>query len=144
MIRVLCVEDEIELRKTLEEVLEEEGFEVKSVANGAEAIRSMESFVPHVVIADWLMPVMNGLEMIREMRAEGSRFSDIPVIVTSAYAAEGEISEAIAMGACKYLTKPVDFDTLLTARRDFGVGLETATPLGCGCRLATPLAVEDE
>ena len=144
MIKVLCVEDEAELRNTLEEILQEEGFAVASAANGAEGLRTMEAFNPDVVITDWLMPVMNGIDMIRAMRAEGSRFCKTPAIMVSAYAGRAEIDEALAMGACHYLTKPYDFDALLVSINNFAARAGIAKPADCGCRTLPPVMAEGD
>lgn len=138
MIRVLCVEDETELRDTLLEVLEEEGYEVMSAANGSEAIQLMAAFRPDVIVTDWLMPVMNGIEMIRALRAGGLPLARTPVIVVSAHAAATEIDTALAMGACRYLTKPVDFDVLLAAIIDFGAAPDAEATAVCGCSFRLP------
>jgi DNA-binding response OmpR family regulator len=76
--------------------------------------------------------------MIRLMRAEGSRFIRTPVIVVSAYAGQNEIDEALAIGACRYLTKPVDFDNLLACISDIGSRPEIMEPVDCGCRSPLP------
>jgi len=144
MIKILCVEDETDLRTLLHEVLEEEGYTVVSACNGAEGLRAMEQFAPDIVMTDWLMPQMNGIEMIRAMRSEGSRFSTTPVIVVSAYAGKAEIDEALAMGACRYLTKPVDFGTLLASIKEFAEHAGAANPVDCGCRAPLSLMAEGD
>lgn len=114
MTKILIVEDEDDIREVLVEVLEEEGFEVASASNGAEGLRMLDDCNPELVITDMLMPVMTGVEMIRQMRRAGSPFATMPVIVLSAYNAADQVADALAAGACRYLTKPVEFDKLLS------------------------------
>lgn len=144
MTRILYVEDEADLRTTVVEVLEEEGFETASACNGAEGLAAADVFRPDIVITDWLMPVMTGIDMIRCLRAEGSRFAKTPVIMVSAHASQGEIDQALSMGACCYMTKPFDFDALLDRIEAFMSRKAEFRPEGCGCGTAEIASAEGD
>jgi CheY-like chemotaxis protein len=79
--KVLIVDDEREIRESLEEFFQEEGFEVSTAANGAEAlVRLREAEPPCVVLLDLLMPVLSGNEVYQTMQQE-PRLTGVPVIV---------------------------------------------------------------
>jgi CheY-like chemotaxis protein len=114
MIKILCVEDEADLREVLVEILEEEGFKVAAAANGAEGLQMLVSFEPDLVISDCLMPVMTGAEMLQKIRSEQPPFATLPVIFLSAHARKAQIEEGMEVGADAYVSKPVDYAELLT------------------------------
>lgn len=144
MTRILCVEDESDIREVLLEVLEEEGFDVAGAANGAEALRMLHSFRPDLVITDMLMPVMSGVEFIMEMRKAGAPFDVTPIIVLSAYNAQAQVDEALAAGACRYLTKPVAFDSLLRNIFDLATLQDGERPEGCACHVPALMIAEGD
>ena len=113
MIKVLCVEDEEDLREDLIEELAEDGFAVAAAANGLEGLRKLVSFKPDLVICDCLMPVMTGTEMLKEIHANYPQFTSVPFIFLSAHAERSHVDEGIAIGASRYITKPVDYEELL-------------------------------
>jgi CheY-like chemotaxis protein len=115
-IRVLIVEDDDDIRETLIEVLEDNGFEPSSAANGAEALellRSNEAF-PNVILLDMMMPVLDGWGF-RSAQLADPRLSEIPVIVLTAHASIEETARTL--GATGFLRKPVRLDPLLDAIR---------------------------
>lgn len=136
MIKILYVEDEADLREALTEELQEDGFEVLAASNGEEGLQLLAGFRPDLVITDWLMPRMTGIELIRQMRTALPDFALTPVIFLSAYSARAHIDEAMAAGACRYITKPVDYAKLLLAIAEFGESSCRAASLRCGCRIA--------
>jgi hypothetical protein len=85
--------------------------------NGREGLESLEEN-PDVdlVLADVMMPEMDGYEMTRQIRAQ-SRFADLPIISLTAKAMQGDRDRSIASGASDYVTKPVDADQLLSLMR---------------------------
>lgn len=130
MTKILYVEDESDLREDLIEELEEDGFEVAWAPNGAEGLRMLDSFKPDLVISDCLMPVMTGIEMLKQMRAGSPAFRSTPFIFLSAHADRAHVEEGLGVGADSYITKPVDYSTLLEAieslcRRDPAALLRT-------------------
>ncbi len=81
--KVLVVEDSHEYQEMVKLWLEEDKNEIRTAANGREALESLESFTPDVIFLDLIMPVMDGLSFLKEFRDQ-ERFSNIPVIVLTA------------------------------------------------------------
>lgn len=107
--RVLVVDDEAASRTGLQALLVRQGYRVEAAATGAEALEKARSFRPAVVIADLVMPGMDGLELLRSLQEEA------PFAVTILLTGQGSIETAVqAMknGAYDYLTKPVDLGHL--------------------------------
>ncbi|MEO8845495.1 MAG: sigma-54 dependent transcriptional regulator [Kofleriaceae bacterium] len=108
--RILVVDDEVNARTALAELLREEGFDVEMAADAFKALGKYGDFSPHVVVTDLKMPGMDGIELVQKLRA----MEDPPAVVVMT--AFGEVSSAIdAMraGAAEYLTKPINFEELL-------------------------------
>jgi CheY-like chemotaxis protein len=106
--RVLVVEDELDIRELLEELLRLDGCSVSSVANGCEALTLLggASELPDAIILDLMMPVMNGYEVLEALGRE-PRLAGIPVAVVS-----GAASQPKVVGVGAYLRKPMDFDEI--------------------------------
>ncbi|MBV8759885.1 MAG: sigma-54-dependent Fis family transcriptional regulator, partial [Deltaproteobacteria bacterium] len=107
--RVLVVDDEVNARTALEELLRDEGYEVATAADAFKALGKVEAFAPHVVITDLNMPGMTGIELIKKLRTEES---PPEVIVMTAAGRVSTAVEAMRAGAADYLQKPLDFDEL--------------------------------
>src|SRR5262245_8964464 len=113
--RILVVEDDEQLRGTMLDLLELEGFEVLSACNGREALECLrKNPAPSLIVLDLMMPVMSGPEFRAEQLRDGA-LSGIPVIVVSA-ASDGRW-QAQAMGAVAYFAKPFAFEPFLDALR---------------------------
>jgi len=109
--RVLVVEDDIDVREMLGQVLQTEGYDVGLAGDGADALRRLRAErTPQVILLDLMMPVMNGWQFRDEQRRD-PRLSRIPVIVLSGD--NGVERKAGALGADAFLRKPVDLDALL-------------------------------
>ncbi len=109
---ILLVEDDADIRETIAEVLEGEGYSVVVAGNGAEGIDCLRESnrAPALIILDLMMPVMDGAAF-REEQQKHAEWADIPVIVVSA--ARSSRSKAESMGARGYLQKPFAIDLLL-------------------------------
>jgi two-component system, chemotaxis family, chemotaxis protein CheY len=92
------------------------GFEVIQAANGKEALDLLEANGKDInlVLLDWNMPMMNGIDVLRNMRSD-DRFKKIPVMMISTESEDDKIKEAIDAGAHGYLTKPFTADKLTDA-----------------------------
>jgi CheY-like chemotaxis protein len=106
--KVLIVDDDSDVRRLYALGLNQRGFEVKLAANGAEAVERISSEKPDVILLDWLMPLMDGNEVLR--RLEGEKLS-IPIIVISGQPAPP--TERLDPRILCWLTKPVSVDDLV-------------------------------
>ena len=103
---ILVVDDSRNTRVFCEKLLQREGYCVARATNGAEAIEVAQSVVPHVIIMDVMMPVMDGLEATRELRSNPVT-SRIPIIMVSGKVKEQDLTAGLAAGADEYLFKPI-------------------------------------
>lgn len=111
--KLLLVEDsEINLHLATE-VLQNAGYDITAAVNGAEALKILESTVFFAVLMDLRMPVMDGIQAIKEIRSRAS-MKRLPVIALSAGVLQHEVDEALQSGFDHYISKPVDFGGLLT------------------------------
>jgi CheY-like chemotaxis protein len=100
------VDDEVDIRTAVAEVLEEEGYEVFAAGNGYEGLMKLRAKQPSVILLDLMMPGMNGWEFRRAQQLE-PELATIPVIVLTA------MGRAPTIDAESFLQKPFDLDTLL-------------------------------
>ncbi|MBQ7574112.1 MAG: response regulator transcription factor [Clostridia bacterium] len=115
--RILIVEDEKRLAEALEHILKKNNYTVDVVYDGEDGLDYIESGIYDVVVLDNMLPKMNGVDILREIRREGM---DVPVIMLTAL---GEISDKVRgldAGADDYLAKPFDTDELLARIRALG------------------------
>jgi two-component system phosphate regulon response regulator PhoB len=110
--RVLIIEDERALTKVLAYNLQREGYETIVAHDGQEGLRRAQTLLPDLIILDLMLPVMNGLEVCRELRA-GERTRDIPIIMLTAKAEETDQIVGYSLGADDYVTKPFSVKVLL-------------------------------
>lgn len=116
-VRVLIVEDETDIRESLGELLEAEGFVVSQAENGRLALDSLgEAHVlPHVILLDLMMPIMDGEQFRREQIAD-ARLARIPIVIMSAARDISEVGER--MQAHAVLKKPMSIDLLVEKLRE--------------------------
>jgi len=113
MPRILVVEDNEMNRDLLVRRLQRKGFEVISAADGAEGIARASSDDPDVVLMDMSLPVMDGWEATRILKAD-ERTRSIPVIALTAHAMADDRDRALEAGCDEYDTKPIDFNRLVS------------------------------
>jgi len=111
---VLVVDDDRAVRESLRRSLEFNGYDVSLAADGAEALATLGSAHPDVVVMDVMMPRLDGIETTRALRATGN---DVPVLVLTARDAVGDRVEGLDAGADDYLTKPFALQELLARLR---------------------------
>lgn len=109
---ILIVEDEFFLAETLKDRFEFLGYDVLYAENGEEAIRLLQSSKVDLVVMDVIMPVMDGFEATRKIRAD-EKLKKIPVIILTAKARLQDEKESMAVGANDYMTKPFNADELV-------------------------------
>ena len=108
--RILVVDDEAEIRKSLRMILEYEGYDVVEASSGAEGLALAERDAPDLVFLDVKMPGMDGLEVLQRLQA--SRES-MPVVVISGHATKEEVANSIKRGAIDFIEKPLGSDRIL-------------------------------
>ncbi|WP_020175445.1 phosphate regulon transcriptional regulator PhoB [Methyloferula stellata] len=114
--RVLVVEDEAALGLLLTYNLEAQGFDVECVERGDDAELRLSEAPPDLVILDWMLPGVSGLEICRRLRARESTRS-LPVIMLTARGEEGERVRGLSVGADDYVVKPFSVPELLARVR---------------------------
>jgi DNA-binding response OmpR family regulator len=122
--RILIVEDAEDLAEGLRENLEMEGHEAAVAHDGDRALELVESFSPHLIILDLMLPGTGGFEVLGRLRARGR---DVPVLVLSARSEQVDKLRGFRLGADDYVTKPFDLFELLARvdailRRSFDEG----------------------
>ena len=110
--RILVVDDEPDCVSIIRCRLEWGHYEVFSASNGAEALQIAENEKPDIILLDTNMPVMNGHEMLERMRTN-PLLQHTPVIMVTALCEKQDIAAASAFGIADYVTKPIDFPSLL-------------------------------
>lgn len=111
--RVLIVDDEPNIVAALEFLLQKNGYEVETAANGAEALEQLDAFRPDLVLLDVMVPKLSGYEICQRMRAE-PKWQGIKVVMLSAKGREVEVSKGMSLGADLYVTKPFSSTELVT------------------------------
>lgn len=112
---VLFVEDENKTREFIGEIFSTRFKSVVLAGNGDEGLKKFKKFSPDIVIADIAMPIMDGLEMSKEIKAISK---NTPIIILSAFSEKEKLLKAIDIGIDKYLMKPIDMDELLIVLKD--------------------------
>jgi two-component system KDP operon response regulator KdpE len=112
--RILVVEDEQSLLRTLELTLSRHDFEVQGAGSGADARSALSRWHPDVVVLDLGLPDVDGIDLIRELREQGN---PLRILVLSARGGERDKVEALDLGADDYLTKPFSTEELLARIR---------------------------
>jgi two-component system phosphate regulon response regulator PhoB len=102
---ILIVEDEPSMVELLRYNLESEGFQVTSASDGEEAMLSIEEQKPDMVLLDWMLPKLSGIEICRRLRRD-QEFRNLPVIMITARAEETDRVRGLDVGADDYVSKP--------------------------------------
>ena len=120
--RILVVDDEPDIRWTVSQVLEDEGFDVITAGSAAEALECVRrDGIPHLAVVDIMMPEVDGLELCRRLH----EFSDLPVVLLTAVDDQGTITTSIREFADDYVVKPFDPDELAARVRRVLARFET-------------------
>ena len=108
---ILIIDDEINLRKTLAEILTAKGYRILEAGDGAEAIDRLSSETPDLVFTDWRMPKLGGEDVLKYIRNE-PRLVSVPVIVITAFGSSHNAIEAVRLGAYDFVMKPFDLEEI--------------------------------
>lgn len=136
MAKILIIEDEAGIRSFLEQGLSEEGYEVVSSADGRTGLEMALSIRPDILLLDWMLPEMSGLEACREFRKKDR---ETPILFLTAKDTLQETIEGLRTGANDYIKKPFSFEELLERirvqlrsrqdrHRDIEIGPVTLSP----------------
>ena len=109
MARILIVDDEQESRELISEFLQLKGYQILIAADGQEAITIVKNERPHIVLLDIRMPGLDGIEVLKRIRAIDK---GIGIIMITAVKDERVGEQALKLGACDYITKPIDLNDL--------------------------------
>ncbi len=125
--KILIVDDEAHIRLLIEQTLEElqdQGVEILTVDNGADALETIKSVKPQLVFLDVMMPKMNGFDVCQTVKRELG-MNDVYIVMLTAKGQEFDRQRGAQVGADVYMTKPFDPDELL-AKAVQVLGLETS------------------
>ena len=111
--RILIVEDHPDNRRILRDFLRKSGFELVEAEDGVQALAAAQSHRPDLILMDIQLPVMDGYEATRRLKADPALRS-IPIIVITSYALSGDENKARAAGCDAYVSKPFSTRKLLT------------------------------
>jgi two-component system OmpR family response regulator len=115
--RILVVDDDEHIRKSLSTYLGMEEFAVDTAASGAEALSSARANPPDLMVLDIMMPEMDGFEVVEALRAEPST-ARVPIILLTARGQDSDILRGYQLGVSSYLTKPFNLDELVGIIRE--------------------------
>ncbi len=118
-VKILCVEDEQDIRENIAEILRDEGFEVFEAANGKQGFEVFMQSKPDLIISDIMMPELDGFGLLKLIReSKNIRNNTIPFIFLSALGQKDDIIKGVNLSANDYLIKPIDFDMLIAKIRE--------------------------
>ena len=110
MFKILIAEDDLELRQLFERVLIRNGYSVKCVSNGKEALDFLLSDYCDLIISDVMMPIMDGFQMVSEIRAGGL---NVPVLMITAKGEFDDMRQGFLVGTDDYMVKPVNVNEMV-------------------------------
>ena len=117
MVKILCIEDEGDIRQDIIEELTDEGYKCFEAVNGEEGLQAIYDHRPDLVLCDINMPKMDGRQLLAELRTNHPGLASIPFIFLTAYGNKEDVISGLELGADDYLTKPIDFELLLVKLR---------------------------
>jgi two-component system, cell cycle response regulator DivK len=116
--RILVVEDQEDNRRILRDLLTSVGFQLFEAEDGAQGIAAAEAHSPDLILMDIQMPILDGYEATRRIKADPT-LKHIPIIVITSYALSGDETEARAAGCDAYVAKPFSPRALLAKIREY-------------------------
>jgi DNA-binding response OmpR family regulator len=102
--KVLIIEDELALQKTLSEVLAQEGYLIVTASDGEEGLKSAQSENPDLILLDLVLPKIHGFDVLKKLK-ENSVTESIPVIILTNLESTEDVEKAVELGATTYLVK---------------------------------------
>ena len=120
MKQCLVVDDSSVIRKVARRIMEEVNFQIIEAENGQEALNQCQNNLPDVILLDWNMPVMDGLEFLTQLRKEPNG-NDPKVIFCTTENDMDHITQAISAGANEYVMKPFDKEIIHSKLQEVGL-----------------------
>ena len=117
----LIVEDEENILLSLEFLLSEAGYTISTAKDGADALKSLERAIPDLVLLDVMLPLIDGFEVCRRMRANPA-LRNTRILMLTARGRDTEIQHGMALGADAYVTKPFSTRALMAKIRELSIG----------------------
>src|SRR5665648_16951 len=108
MPKVLIVDDEVDNRIILSDMLRSRGYEVFEAGDGAEALEQVEKEPPNIIISDIMMPVMDGFTLLRMLRKNSSTKAIPFIFYTAVYMSQEDQALGLALGALRFIIKPIE------------------------------------
>lgn len=112
-VKVLVVEDEIDIRETISEILIDEGFDVSQAENGKDGYQKFKAIDPDIIISDIMMPEIDGYGLLDLVRKTKTKNNLVPFIFLTALGQKENIIKGAELSANDYLVKPIDFEILI-------------------------------
>lgn len=116
MLQILVIDDDLVMRLVLKKTLQEQGYEVIVAKNGKEGIELAQKHHPALVICDWLMPEVDGLDVCAQIKQDPNLSSTFFILLTSRSAVEDKV-KALDSGADDFLSKPIEKIELIASVR---------------------------
>ena len=110
--RIFIIEDEPSIIQLVQHNLEKNGFIVSSSFNGNDGLKELKKFQPDLLLLDWMLPDLSGIEICKSLRKDNS-FKSLPVIMLTAKGEEEDKIKGLDSGVDDYLTKPFSFNELM-------------------------------
>jgi len=109
--RILIVDDEPDILKTIELLLEQDGYEVHTAGDGEEGLKKIDEVRPDLLLLDLRLPGKGGFQIAKEIKSK-DEYKDIPIIILSGMANDASRHIAAKGGAVEFIEKPIDTDKL--------------------------------
>ena len=110
--KIFIIEDEASIIQLVQHNLEKEGFIIASSENGNEGLKQLKKFEPNLLLLDWMLPDLSGIEICKNIRKD-NKFKTLPIIMLTAKGEEEDKIKGLESGVDDYLTKPFSYKELL-------------------------------
>jgi DNA-binding response OmpR family regulator len=126
-ISVLIIDDDRIIRELLHSILSKKGYKIYMAEDGPSGLRSAHEEDIDIILLDWMMPGMNGLEVLRQLK-KGNTTKNVPVIMLTGKDSGCDVDQAVFLGVVDYIVKPFDLSTIdQTIREKLGKTTEVKT-----------------
>lgn len=101
---ILIVEDELSMQRALKNKLEQEGFQVTAASDGEQALAALHAQLPDLVLLDLIMPKLDGISVLRDMKKD-EKLRNVPVVILTNLSTGDKVAEAMQLGTFDFLVK---------------------------------------